>query len=158
MLRIRSIMLRIRTIMYGGPDATQQKNIFTFWIFMFWIFMFCIFMFCIFMFCIFMFCIFMFCIFMFQFSCFHFEFWCIQGNVRYSVWILYTVTLFYSRFQITFHCNIPNFVAKFGILQWKYTYIHTYITIYFSHASLISVSWFSWGAWVTNIDYMKQIR
>ena len=21
---------------------------------------------------------------------------------------------FYSRFQITFHCNIPNFVAKFG--------------------------------------------
>ena len=23
---------------------------------------------------------------------------------------------FYSRFQITFHCNIPNFVAKFGNL------------------------------------------
>ena len=21
---------------------------------------------------------------------------------------------FYSRFQVTFHCNIPNFVAKFG--------------------------------------------
>ena len=22
--------------------------------------------------------------------------------------------VYYSRFQITFHCNIPNFVAKFG--------------------------------------------
>ena len=29
---------------------------------------------------------------------------------------IYTIvsTLCYSRFLITFHCNIPNFVAKFG--------------------------------------------
>ena len=24
------------------------------------------------------------------------------------------ISIVYSRFQITFHCNIPNFVAKFG--------------------------------------------
>ena len=35
----------------------------------------------------------------------------------------YRVSLVYSRFQVTFHCNIPNFVAKFGN-SWRSSKVH----------------------------------
>ena len=37
----------------------------------------------------------------------------VHMDISVNPWIC-ILALIYSRFQITFHCNIPNFVAKFG--------------------------------------------
>ena len=38
----------------------------------------------------------------------------VQISITQTLWSLEANMYNYSRFQITFHCNVPNFVVKFG--------------------------------------------